>query len=205
MKDELKIWLARTRTALVLIDMQVDFAKPEGAMGKNGADMSEPQAAVRQAERLADAARNAAVPCVFVRLVTRPGDESPFIAEWKRRRDDDDVPLCLEGSEGAEFTGPMPRGGELVFSKRRYNAFQDTGLDIALRGEDIDTLVMAGLTTDCCIDSSVRAAFERDYHVYVVGDATACYQPGLHQATLEALALNCATILSVDDVISAWK
>ena len=125
--------------------------------------------------------------------------------EWKRRRDDDDVPLCLEGSEGAEFTGPMPRGGELVFSKRRYNAFQDTGLDIALRGEDIDTLVMAGLTTDCCIDSSVRAAFERDYHVYVVGDATACYQPGLHQATLEALALNCATILSVDDVISAWK
>ena len=45
----------------------------------------------------------------------------------------------------------------------------------------IDTLVVAGLTTECCIDSSVRDAFERDYHVFVVGDATACYEPGLHQ------------------------
>jgi ureidoacrylate peracid hydrolase len=205
MSGDLKAWLAPARTALLLIDMQMDFADPQGAMGKAGADMTAAQAAVKKAEHLTDAARAAGVACVFVRLVTRPGDETAFITEWQRRRHDGNAPLCREGSKGAQFTGPKPQGGELVFSKRRYNAFHGTGLDETLRGEGIDTLVVAGLTTECCIDSSVRAAFERDYHLFVVGDATACYQPALHQAALQALALNCATILASDEVLSAWK
>jgi ureidoacrylate peracid hydrolase len=205
MSDDLKAWLAPGRTALLLIDMQVDFADPEGAMGKGGTDMTAPQAAVRQAELLADAARKAGVACVFVRLVTRPGDETSFLAEWRHRRHDEAPPLCREGSRGAEFAGPKPQGGELVFSKLRYNAFHGTGLDMALRGEGIDTLVVAGLTTECCIDSSVRAAFERDYHVFVVEDATACYEPGLHRAALKALALNCATVLTSEDLLAAWE
>jgi len=202
---DLKTWLAPGRSALLLIDMQVDFADPAGSLGKSGTDMTAPQAAVKKAGQLADAARKAGVPCVFVRLVTEPEDETSFLTEWKRRRNDEGAPLCREGSRGAEFSGPKPQGGELVFSKRRYNAFAGTGLDVALRGEGIDTLVVAGLTTECCIDSSVRAAFERDYHAFVVDDATACYQPGLHRSALQALALNCATILPTDDVLLAWK
>ena len=201
----LKDWIAPGRTALLLIDIQVDFASPQGAMGEDGKDMAAPQAAIGNAARLADAARKAGVPCIFVRLITRAGDETPFLREWNARRHADDAPLCREGSEGAEFAGPKPQAGELVFSKKRYNAFHGTGLDAALRGEGIDTLVVAGLTTECCIDSSVRAAFERDYHVFVVEDATACYQPELHQAALRALALNCAALAKTDDVLSAWN
>ncbi len=185
--------------------MQMDFADPAGSLGKSGTDMTAPQAAVKQAERLAEAARKAGVACVFVRLITRPEDETSFLKEWKRRRHDEAPPLCREGSKGAEFVGPKPQGGELVFSKHRYNAFAGTGLDAALRGEGIDTLVVAGLTTECCIDASVQAAFERDYHVFVVEDATACYELALHRSALKALALNCATILAADEVISVWK
>ena len=65
--------------------------------------------------------------------------------------------------------------------------------------------MVAGLTTECCIDSSVRDAFERDYHVFVVGDATACYDPALHQAALKALALNCATMVSSAEICAAWN
>jgi ureidoacrylate peracid hydrolase len=205
MTQSLKQYLAPGRTALLLIDMQKDFADPEGGLGQDGTDMTAPQAAVKQASRLADAARQAGVPCVFVRLITRPEDETQFLREWKHRRNSDDPPLCREGTPGAEFVGPQPRGGELVFSKKRYNAFIGTGLDAHLRGEGIDTLVVAGLTTECCIDSSVREAFERDYHVFVVEDATACYEPGLHRAALKALGLNCALITASDAVVSAWK
>jgi ureidoacrylate peracid hydrolase len=205
MKAQLKDWLAPSRTALLLIDMQVDFADPEGGLGKDGHDMAAPQAAVKQASILADAARKAGVSCVFVRLIAREKDETPFWREWKTRRGAGGLPLCREGTRGAEFVGPQPRGGELVFSKKRYNAFVATGLDAALRGGDIDTLVVAGLTTECCIDSSVRDAFERDYHVFVVGDATACYEPQLHQAALRALALNCAQIVPTADVVAAWN
>jgi ureidoacrylate peracid hydrolase len=205
MKAQLKDWLAPSRTALLLIDMQVDFADPEGGLGKDGHDMTAPQAAVKQAAILADAARKAGVACVFVRLITREKDETPFLREWKTRRGADGPPLCREGTRGAAFVGPQPQGGELVFSKKRYNAFVGTSLDAALRGEGIDTLVVAGLTTECCIDSSVRDAFERDYHVFVVGDATACYELQLHQAALRALALNCAQIVPTADVVATWN
>jgi ureidoacrylate peracid hydrolase len=205
MTGKLKNWIAPARTALLLIDMQVDFAAPEGGLGKDGIDMTAPQAAVAKAARLADAARGAGVACVFVRLVTREEDETPFLQEWKKRRHSDGPPLCREGTHGAEFVGPQPQGGELVFSKKRYNAFIGTGLDAALRGAGIDTLVVAGLTTECCIDSSVRDAFERDYHVFVAGDATACYEPALHQAALKALKLNCAQIVTAQDVTAAWN
>ena len=205
MTGDLKVWLKPGRTALLLIDMQFDFADPQGALGQLGMDMEAAQAAVKEASTLADAARVAGVPCIFVRLITHPQSDTPFFKEWKSRRGDDDPALCREGSKGAEFVGPKPQGGELVFSKTRYNAFHGTGLDAALRGEGIDTLVVAGLTTECCIGSSVRAAFERDYHVFVVEDATACYEPGLHQAALKALALNCARLVTVRDVAVAWK
>ena len=203
--SSLKDFITPNRTALLLIDMQQDFAALDGGLGKDGADMTAPQAAVRQASLLADAARRAGVTCVFVRLITRPEDESEFLKAWKQRRNSDGPPLCREGTPGAKFVGPQPQGGELVFSKKRYNAFIGTGLDAALRGEGIDTLVVAGLTTECCIDSSVREAFERDYHVLLVTDATACYEPDLHQAALKALGLNCALLTATDAVLSAWK
>ena len=195
----LKDWITPARTALLLIDMQKDFVEFAGH------DMTAPQAAVKQATILADAARKAGVACVFVRLITREKDETPFLHEWKIRRHADGQPLCREGTPGAEFVGPQPQAGELVFSKKRYNAFIGTALDVALRGEGIDTLVVAGLTTECCIDSSVRDAFERDYHVFVVEDAAACYQPGLHQAAITALALNCAKIVATRDVLASWN
>lgn len=186
-------WIAPNRTALLLIDMQADFAKP----------ITLP--AIKQAEILAAAARAANVPCVFVRLITSEKDETPFLQEWKNRRGDDGEPLCRAGSPGAEFVGPKPQAGELVFSKKRFNAFTGTGLDAALRAEGIDTLVVAGLTTECCIDSSVREAFERDYHVFVVEDATACHEAGLHEAALKALWLNCAQIVTTGQIVDAWK
>ncbi len=186
----LKDWITPSRTALLLIDMQRDFAAPVT------------QTAIHQAEILADAARAANVPCIFIRLVTT-GDD--FLREWKSRRGQSDSPLCREGTPGADFVGPKPKSGELVFSKKRYSAFFGTGLDAELRGQGIDTLVVAGLTTECCIDSSVRDAFERGYHVYVVGDATACEEPGLHQAALKALGLNCAQIVSSAETVQVWN
>lgn len=202
----LKQWLAPTRTALLLIDMQVDFASPDGAMAREGRDMTAPQAAVKNAARLAEAARKIGVLCVFARLITKPGEESATLKEWKKRRGrQDDALLCCEGTRGAEFVGPKPAGCEAVFSKFRYDPFAGTELDSYLRKQKRDTLVLAGLTTECCIDAAAREGFERDYHVFIAADAVAAYQPELHRATLQALALNCAILASAEDVIEAWK
>ena len=198
-------WIAPARTALVLIDMQVDFASPDGALGRQGFDMTAPQAAVAQAEKLASAARAAQVACVFVRLITRPEDDSTFARDYRARRGDDTPPLCREGTRGAEFVGPKPQGGDYVVSKSRYSGFTGTRLEESLRVMGRDTLVLAGLTTECCIDATARDAFERDFHVFIAADAVAAYTPELHQNALKALELNCALVISTDPAVDSWN
>jgi nicotinamidase-related amidase len=202
----LKDWIAPGRTALLLVDCQVDFAAPEGALGRQGVDMHAVQMAIRNAAMLADKARAAGVPCLFVRLITRSADETERQREWNIRRGHKDDPrLCREGTPGAQFVGPHPLANEPVFTKRRYDAFADTGLDAHLRALNRDTLVIAGLTTECCVDSTARTAFERDYHVFIASDAVAAYEPDLHDGALKALELSCAILVSAAEAAAAWK
>src|ERR1700709_894792 len=77
-------WVSPSRTALVLIDCQVDFGAPDGEMARRGADMTAPQAALAKAVTLVEAARAANVPVVFVRLLTR--GETEIAREAKERQ-----------------------------------------------------------------------------------------------------------------------
>jgi len=202
----LRDWIAPARTALLLVDCQMDFAGPEGALGRRGVDMRAAQAAIRNAAMLADAARAAGVPCLFACLITKPNDETSMLRERNMRRGHEkDPPLCREGARGAEFVGLQPLANEAIFTKRRYDAFAGTGLDAHLRELRRDTLVIAGLTTECCVDSTARSAFERDYHIFIASDAVAAYQPDLHEAALKALELNCALLAPTADIAVAWK
>ena len=202
----LKEWLAPSRTALLLVDCQVDFASPEGIMAQAGYDVSEAQAALRNAALLTDGARRVGVPCLFARLITRSGQEPPALRDWNTRRGHQGrPPLCREGSNGAEFVAVAPLAGEAIFSKSRYDAFAGTELDAHLKALERDTLVIAGLTTECCVDSTARDAFERDYRVFIAADAVAAYAPDLHAGALKALALNCALLTSSQDILFAWK
>src|SRR5579859_643167 len=116
-------WISPKRTALLVIDCQVDFGAPDGEMARRGADMAGPQAALAKAQLLVEAARGAGVAVVFVRLVINPGAESQVIREVRARRNEDGPDFCLEGTHGAEFIGPQPLPGEAVVSKTRYSAF----------------------------------------------------------------------------------
>jgi ureidoacrylate peracid hydrolase len=207
-EDGLRAWIAPRRTALLIVDMQTDFAAPEGAMGRAGADLSATPAALAAAQRLADAARAASVPVVFVGLMTAPEDDSAAWAERMRRQGVDPVEelaLCRAGTLGAAFVGPIPLVGEPVVAKLRYSGFFRTDLDAQLQRLGVDTLVIAGLTTECCVDCTVRDAFHLDYHVFVARDACAAYEPDLHEAALKSLALNCAIIVTTDAVVGAWS
>jgi ureidoacrylate peracid hydrolase len=198
-------WIAPKRTALVIIDMQVDFGAPDGEMAWRGADLTAPQAALVQAGILADAARAAGVPLVFVRLLTHPGGENRIEREAKARRGDAEPDLCVEGTRGADFIGPQPQTEDVIVSKTHFSAFAHTGLAEQLQAQGIDTLVLAGLTTECCVQSSAWDAFERDFHVFIAADACAAYEDALHRHALKALELSGATVAGTADLAAAWK
>jgi len=200
-------WIAPSRTALLVIDMQVDFATPEGVLGGYGVDLSTVGPAMAKAQSLADAARQAGVAVVFIGLQTSPDADSPAWKERMRRQGgdpDQDSALCRVGTAGAAFVGPRPAPGELVIAKTRYSGFFGTELDAELRRRGLDTVVACGLTTECCVDCTVRDAFHLDYHVFVARDASAAYEPDLHEGALKSLELNCAILVDTDQVVSAW-
>ncbi len=205
MSDSLKDWIAPTRTALLIVDMQVDFASPDGALGKAGVDLSAVPAALAAAERLAQAARAAGTLVIFAGLQTREDTDSAAWSEWMHRRGQaGGEALCREGQPGAAFHGPQPKGGERVIAKSRYSAFFGTDLDAVLKEVGVDTLVLCGLTTECCIDCTTRDAFHLDYHVFIASDACAAYEADLHDGALKALALNCAIVVGTDKIVAAW-
>ncbi|HEY2032166.1 MAG TPA: isochorismatase family cysteine hydrolase [Rhizomicrobium sp.] len=204
---KLNTWIAPKRTALLVIDLQVDFASPAGALGKAGADLSAVPAALAKAASLADGARAAGAMVIFIRLETRGETDSPAWVERTRRlggTPEKDLAICRAGTPGAEFCGPLLAPGDIVIVKSRYSSFVGTNLDSILKAKGIDTLVMCGLTTECCVDCTVRDAFHRDYHVFLAADACASCDKTLHEAAVQSLERNCAIVVRTDDVVKAW-
>ena len=205
--DDLAGWIAPGRTAVLVIDMQVDFGSPDGALG-GFIDMSVVEPALAAAEKLVADARTAGVPVVFVGLWTTAETDSAAWNERMRRRGGDpdvDAALCRAGQVGAEFYGPKPLSGELVVHKTRYSGFVGTDLDMQLTKLGVDTLVVAGLTTECCVDGTVRDAFNLDYHVFVAADACAAYEADIHEASLKVMELNSAILTDTAAVAAAWS
>ena len=204
--DGLAAWIDPKRTAVLAIDMQVDFASREGALG-DAVDLSSVPAALKAAVKLVTAARRAGVAVVFVGLATDIRTDSAVWRERMRRMGGDaesDSGLCRAGTKGATFVGPTPEAGEAVVFKTRYSGFYDTNLDQVLRELHADTLVVCGLTTECCVDCTVRDGFHLDYHLFVATDACAAYEATLHEGALKSLEANCAILIDTDAAVSAW-
>ena len=193
---------------MCVIDIQVDFAAPDGLMASFGVDMTSVPAAVEKSGALVEGARAAGVPVVFIGLQTTAEADSTVWTQRLRRREGNpelESAVCRAGTRGADFFGPQPGPAEPVVYKRKYSGFYETSLEDILSGLDVDTLVVCGLTTECCVDSTVRDAFHRDFNVFVVADATAAYGSALHDSSLETLDLNFAMLTTTADTLSAWQ
>jgi ureidoacrylate peracid hydrolase len=115
-------------------------------------------------------------------------------------------PCAGPGRSVRSSTGRSRLPGELVVHKTRYSGFVGTDLDMQLTKLGVDTLVVAGLTTECCVDSTVRDAFDLDYHVFVAADACAAYEADIHDASLKVMELNSAILTDTAAIAAdAWK
>ncbi|MFK0190908.1 cysteine hydrolase family protein [Kitasatospora sp. NPDC090308] len=173
---------ASAGTALVVVDLQNDFCAGEVAAARFPGDPALLARAVEGSVRAVRLAREAGVEVLFVRFL---GDPAYQGSAWQRR----DArlgkrPKCLEGSWGAEFHGVRPRPEEAVFTKRAcFDTFQDPDFEPHLRRRGLRHLVLAGLFTDVCVDSTARTAFQRGFHLTVLRDCTTA----LHLADADIL------------------
>jgi ureidoacrylate peracid hydrolase len=205
---ELSEILAPARTALLVIDVQNDFGHADGVMGAARVDMTTVDPAVSAAGRLVDSAHAAGAPVIFVGLQTSAQLDSRSATLRRARLGQpysENKRVCRKGTWGADWYRLRPTDADISISKARYSSFQDTELDLQLKALGVDTLVVCGLTTECCVETAVRDAFHRDYNVFVAGDACASYDPELHAVSLRTMAIYCALILDAHAVVQAWS
>jgi len=204
---ELGAMIEPARTALLVIDVQNDFVAADGAMGTAGVDLSILDPALERIERVIAAARGADATVGFVRVVTRPETDSDALKSLMARKGlpPESVALCREGTPGADYYRVRPLPGDLEIRKVLFSSFVGTSLEEQLRARGIDTLVVVGFTTECCVDCTVRDAFHRNFNVFVVVDACAAYSTDFHYGALSSLAANCALLVETSAVEAAWR
>jgi nicotinamidase-related amidase len=198
--------LPRVGAALVLVDVQNDFCASDGKSAQWGADLSAVDPAVDRIERLCAAAREAGIPVVFISLVTAPETDSPAMIDFYARQgmEPSSVALCRKATVGADYYRVAPLPEDIEVRKQRYSGFVGTNLELALKSNGIRKLMVAGFTTECCVESTVRDGFMRDYECFVVSDACAAYSTDIHEASLKGMALNFATLVTTDQVVRSW-
>lgn len=195
------------RSCLVVVDAQVDFIAPDGAAAQGGLDLSFIPPALVRTNQLIAAARVAGTPIAFARVVTRESTDSKALKLLTQRKGIslESIAICRAGTRGADYHGVQPRSGDLEVQKTLFSSFAGTDFEARLRARGIDTLVVCGFTTECCVDCTVRDAYHRDFNIFVVGDACASYAIELHEGTLRALGENFALLQEADAVIGAWQ
>lgn len=197
--------LSRDRTALIVVDMQNSFCADEGGCGKPGLPIQNLQTAIRPCVRLVAAARAANVPVIYTRYIYRPDYADGGVLIKYLLPDLKDVGALRAGTWDVEVVPELtPQEGDFIVDKNRPSSFYATNLETILNGLDIESLVVCGVTTNCCVESTVRDASHRDYKTFVVQDAVAELDEERNSVALRSMDMLFADLKTVNDVEIAW-
>ncbi len=208
--DTLEEQIAPNHTALVIVDVLNDFTHPEGFFAQAGLYVPGKSLVpdmLPRLETLLAAARKANVFTVFVQAVYDLKYMAPAIIQRYHITGEYNN-NCLEGTWGDDFYGnirPDGRDNEAVVKKHRYSGFWGTNLDMILRSNGIKSLVMTGVATAGCVESTTRDGFFNGYYVVSVEDCCADKEKKLHDFSLEYMNQFYGYVVSSEAVMSVWS
>jgi nicotinamidase-related amidase len=182
--------LNRNHSALLVIDMQRFFLDPASPSYTCGG-----LAILTGIKNLIHAFRQAGQPVIFTKHVHHPGLLDAGIMGWWWEG------MCLEGSPESEIHQDLsPKPDEKVILKHRYSAFYNTDLETILRCLKVEDLVVTGIMTNMCCESTARDAYYRDYRVFFLADGTGSISEEMHLASLLNLCFGFAWVTDVETV-----
>jgi nicotinamidase-related amidase len=184
--------LNHDKSALLVIDMQDFFLDPKSPSFTCGG-----LAIIPTLQRLIKAFRDLHLPVIYTRHVHHPDNIDSGIMGWWWEG------MCLEGSPESEVhhaIAPLP--SEKVILKHRYSGFYNTDLETILRCLKIEDLVITGIMTNMCCESTARDAYFRDYRVFFPADGSGSINEDMHLASLLNLAFGFAYVTSADKIIN---
>jgi ureidoacrylate peracid hydrolase len=206
--ESLEDRLNPVHTALIIIDLQKDFCVDGFATSKAGRPLDAAKSIIPNVQKLLFAARASGVVVCHVGFWTLPdygSDSGPWLAQRRRATYASDK-IAIAGTEGAEFVDELtPVDGEFIIHKHRYNAFNGTDLEMMLKARNIKTIIPTGVSTNVCVESTLRDAFERSYYVCVPENGVASWDMQLHEATLKTVNARFGLLTTCEEISNIWQ
>jgi ureidoacrylate peracid hydrolase len=204
------------RTALLVIDMQNAFASAGGMLELAGVDIGAAGEVVANARLVCEAARGAGIPVIYLTigwpadLSTAGGPESPnprkeLALRLMRERPELGGKLLTFGTWDFEIVDALaPQPSDTVIVKPRYSGFHGTGLDSLLRGRAVRNLLIVGIASNVCVESTIREAYFLEYWPVMIADATMPAGPAeIQRATIYNVSTFFGWVTTAEDVATA--
>lgn len=171
------------KTALIVVDVQNDFCHIQGVFGMRNRDLSQIEEAVNNLLPFIDRCRQFNLPIIFVRTVHSHWTNSD---SWIGRLEGAarEMLICRPNSWGAEFYKVEPQTDDFIVTKHRLSGFVGTDLDLVLRSKGIESLLVTGVATNVCVETTARDGFNLDYRVILVEDCCGAFSPEEHASTV---------------------
>ena len=195
--------------ALVIVDMQNDFIHQDGfvrtyshGIGVPAASLDRLRLPIPYIKTLADFFRKNQKEVIYIYTAWEKDYSDVAIPLRKMADKAKETGALVRGSWGAQIIDELtPHETDHMVMKKAYGAFFQSSLDRVLRNLNIKTLVMTGVATNFCVETTSREAVAYGYKVILVSDATATHDPEGHQATLRVIAAGFGDVMSTDEII----
>lgn len=163
------------KTVLIIVDMQVYFSSIAGPILENVTSLTR-------------SCMEKGIKVFYTRHGHRKENDGSMLSKWWGD-------LIMYGSEEWELIDGLNAASGEIIDKNRYNAFHETDLNQRLQNAGVNDIIISGVMTNCCVETTARSAFDHDYGVFVVADACAAADEELHTATLKNLAYGFAYVV----------
>lgn len=188
-------------SALVIVDVQNDYCHKEGCLAKQDLDVSMVDEMMPNLKNIIASLKEIEVPIIYVKTVHEDCTDSDT---WtKRLKGKSGKNLCRKNTWGAEFFQLSPSEDDIIVVKHRYSAFINTRLDSILRSMKIETLIMAGVSTNVCVESTARDGFMLDYDIIFLSDCTAAFSKEAHNMTLQTINQFFGSVATSEEVLQS--
>lgn len=190
-------------SAVVIVDVQNDYCHKEGSLAKQNLDVSMVEGMMPSLKKMIYECRKLQIPIIFIQTIHEDCTDSET---WTRRlKNKDQANVCRKGTWGSAFYELEPEEGDIIVNKHRYSAFIHTRLDSILRSMQINTLIMAGVSTNVCVESTARDGFMLDYNILFLSDCTAAFSQDAHDMALKNIDQYFGSVISSEAMIDHAK
>ena len=176
------------RTALLIVDMQNSFCKPDGVMSSLIGMVDGIESVIAAQKAFVAEARSHGVPVVHVRQVFQPNHADAGAAFTRRQPKAAGLGALVRGTRDADIIDELDlRPEDTVIDKTRFDGFLATPLPQTLRNMGVERLLIGGVLTDICVESTVRSAFQHDFTNVLLTDCCGSATEARHRLGLASM------------------